>query len=89
MINIEETNKYKIGVSTNPRRRLRDISSYIPFNLKLLAINKVDNPYFFESEILKKYNSKLIKNEWFELGIEDVKWIMITLHNKQVIDERP
>lgn len=31
-INIKGTDKYKIGVSTNIKRRLRDISSYIPLS---------------------------------------------------------
>ena len=87
-INIIDTNKYKIGVSTNPQRRLRDISSYIPFDLKLLSIHYLDNPYTYEQELINKYKDNLIKNEWFEFDINTVKDIMITLHNRQVYESR-
>jgi hypothetical protein len=84
LINIVGTDKCKIGVSTNPKRRLSDISNYIPFELKVLAINKIKNPYVFEQEIINTYKNKLIKNEWFELTDEEKANIMIDLHNKQV-----
>jgi hypothetical protein len=86
LINIEGTKKYKIGVSKNPKRRISDISNYIPFELNILAINKIKNPYHIEEELLTKFNSKLIKNEWFNLEIEDAKYIIIYLHNKQVLE---
>jgi hypothetical protein len=84
LLNVSGTNKYKIGVSKRPKRRLSDISSVIPFDLELLAINEIINPYEFEQEIINKFKSKLIKNEWFELSLDDVIYIMITLHNTQV-----
>lgn len=83
-INIVGTNKYKIGVSTNVKRRLADISSVLPFELNILAINEIKNPFHFEEILHNQFKSKLIKNEWFELNIDDVKYIMITLHNQQV-----
>ena len=84
LIKISNTNKYKIGVSTNPKRRLSDISNYIPFDLEVLALNEINNPYEVEQMLLNKYNDFLIKNEWFEFDILDVKNIMIFLHNTQV-----
>lgn len=87
LIRIKDTNTYKIGVSTNPKRRLRDISSYIPFDLEILALNKVKNVYEFEQEILNEYDSCLIRNEWLSLNNDLAKEIIIRLHNKQVKDE--
>lgn len=83
-INIKGTDKYKIGISTNPKRRLRDISSYIPFELNVLSIHFIKNAFEYEQYFLNKYASNLIKNEWFKFDIATAKEIMITLHNKQV-----
>ena len=84
LINIIGTNKYKIGVTTNPKRRLRDISSMLPYELNVLALNQINNPYVFEQELLDEFDDCLIKNEWFSLSLDKVKYIMITLHNRQV-----
>jgi len=85
-INIKDTNNYKIGVSTSPKKRLSNIASVLPYELNVLAINKVKNPYIIEQELIDKFKDSLIKNEWFELGFNEVKYILITLHNQQVID---
>jgi hypothetical protein len=84
LIRIKDTDKYKIGVSVNPKRRLSDISSMIPFELEILAINLINNPFDFEQGLLNEFKHKLIKNEWFELTKEEAKYIMIVLHNQQV-----
>ena len=87
-IKISGTNKYKIGVSAKPQRRLRDIASYIPFELQCLSVHYVKNPYQYEQAILDKYKKQLIKNEWFEFDIDTAKDIMIELHNRQVYESR-
>jgi hypothetical protein len=84
LIRIQGTNKCKIGVSTNPKRRLSDISSVLPFELDILALNQINNPYVFEQELLDLFKHKAIKNEWFELSLHDMEYIMVTLHNRQV-----
>jgi len=85
-INIDGTDKYKIGVSTNPKRRLRDISSGIPFELNILSIHFIKDVYKYEQSFIDKYKANLIKAEWFHFNIETAKEIMITLHNKEVTD---
>lgn len=87
-LNIVGTNKYKIGVSTNPKRRLRDISSYIPFELKLLSIHKLNTPYEIEQDFINLYSDNLIKNEWFEFDLNTVKKIMISLHNLEYNEQQ-
>ena len=83
LININETNKYKIGVSINIKRRLAAISSVIPFDLNILAINLVSDPYKVEQSIINKHIKSLIKNEWFNLTTSEAKEIIIQLHNIQ------
>lgn len=84
LIKIEGHDKYKIGVSSNPKKRLSNISSYLPFGIHILSINFIKNAYDFEQSLLDKYSNKLIKNEWFNLAIEEAKEIMILLHNTEV-----
>lgn len=84
LVRIRNTQEYKIGVSTNPKRRLRDISSSMPYEIDILAVNKTNDPYVFEQELLDNYEGHLIRNEWFRFDIETAKEIMIRLHNKQV-----
>ena len=84
LINIVGTTHYKIGVSTNPKKRLRDISSAMPYEINVLSLNQINNPYVLEQELLDEFEDYLIKNEWFSLPLEKVKYIMITLHNRQV-----
>lgn len=86
LIKIKGIQYFKIGVSSNPSRRLSDLSSVIPFELELLALNQVDNPYKVESDIIEFYKHKLIKNEWFKLSMIEAREIMILLHNTQVED---
>jgi len=84
LIKIHDTNIYKIGVSTKPKRRLSDIASTIPFDLEILAINEINDPYNFEQSLINEFKSNLIKNEWFNFTINEAKYIMVLLHNQQV-----
>lgn len=88
LLRIVGTDLYKIGVSTNPKRRVSDIASYLPYDLELLAMNQINKPYQLEQGLIDLYQSKRIKNEWFCLSIENAKEIMITLHNRQVDESR-
>ena len=80
----ENTNFYKIGVSSNPKRRICDIDSYLPFNLEILSIHYFKNVYDIEEKISKDLESKKIRREWYNLTIEEAKDIMIDLHNLNV-----
>lgn len=84
LIRIKDSQTYKIGVSTNPKRRLRDIASVIPYDLEVLALNKMRNVYKHEQALLNEYSDCLIRNEWFAFTIDQAKEVMIKLHNKQV-----
>lgn len=80
----ENTNFYKIGVSLNPKRRICDIDSYLPFNLEILSIHYFKNVYDIEEKISKHLEIKKIRREWYNLNIEEAKNIMIDLHNLNV-----
>lgn len=87
-IRMQDSNYYKIGVSTNPEKRLKAIDSYLPVGFEILALNKVTNPFGLENEIIKVYKNQILKNEWFLLNTGQAKEIMINLHNAQVNESR-
>lgn len=86
-IRCENTNFYKLGVSRNPKRRICDIDSYLPFNLEILSIHYFENVYDVEEQFSKKIQYNNIRREWYNLEIEEAKNIMIELHNLNTIKD--
>ena len=56
----------------NINRRLKDISNSMPFNVNLIFSLNVKNTYDLESKLHNMYSEFYIKNEWFELGINEI-----------------
>jgi hypothetical protein len=73
IIRIKNTNYYKIGVSQNYKRRLRDIESSMPFTIELITIKKVKDAYNIETTLHDTFKQKYIKSEWFNLNELDIK----------------
>lgn len=72
IIQLGETNVYKIGVSINPSRRLKELQSKSPIHLRIIY-GKFGHDY----ESIEKYfhwvfRKKRIKGEWFELNQDDI-----------------
>lgn len=86
-IKINNQDVYKIGVSTNVKKRIQDISSNIPFDLEILSIHLFKNVYDIEEEFTTKYKHRNIRKEWYSFTIEEAKDIMIELHNLNVIKD--
>jgi hypothetical protein len=86
-IRCENTNFYKIGVSTNPYNRLQSIDSGNPFELNILSLHKLIDPYGVELELKEKYSNYNCKKEWYSLTIDIAKEIMIYLHNLNVLQD--
>lgn len=68
-------NYYKIGFSTNPKRRLRDICQSLPFYVEILVIKKDMFALSLEKELHKKYKKNTIKNEWYSFNDKEEKEI--------------
>jgi hypothetical protein len=76
-----DTNFYKLGVSKNPKRRICDIDSYLPFDLEILSLHYFENIYDIEKELSEKIKQFNIRREWYFLEINKAKEIMIELYN--------
>lgn len=71
IIKICESNLYKIGVSQNTKRRFKDLSNSMPFNIDVMLNLSVKNAYTLESKVHDVFKHKHIKNEWFSLNLND------------------
>ena len=63
---------YKIGVSQNPKRRIRDIKSHLPFESKVLFLGNFVDVYELEKCIHELFHENKLRNEWFNSYKEDI-----------------
>jgi len=83
-IKSQNDNFYKFGVSSNPKRRLADIDSYMPFNLEILSLHYFKNVYDIEKSFQDKYSMYKTRREWYKFNKDVASEIMIELHNLNV-----
>ena len=69
---LEGSNMYKLGVSSNVKRRIKDIKSPIPFEVTCIYEIKLVDPYDFEEKIHFMYKENFINREWFELSTTQI-----------------
>ena len=79
VLKLKDFDLYKIGVSQNPKRRIRDIKSYFPFDSNLLYLKEFIDVYDFEEAIHFVYNENLLRKEWFYLDKEEAKDLISSL----------
>lgn len=72
---------FKVGVSNNPKRRIRDIKAHSPFDLKPIFIKNYEDVYKLEKMVHNRWNHNRIKGEWFQGYKEDIE-DMIKLLNE-------
>lgn len=72
-------NLYKIGVSRNPKKRLKQLQTGMPHELLIVSVFKSKYAYRIESTLHRGMNSKKINEdfeslmgEWFYLSNADV-----------------
>lgn len=87
LIKIDGQPLYKIGVSRNVKRRIQDISSYLPYDLQILSIHYFKDVYDLEESLSKEYKQFIERKEWYRFTVEQAKEIMIKLHNLNVVIE--
>ncbi len=69
------TGEYKIGRTTDPKHRLQNLYSSLPFKLEYAALIKTNNMAVLEKQLHERFWSKRIRGEWFKLSTEDVDYI--------------
>ena len=67
---------YKIGVTSNLKRRLYDIDSNSPFGVKLIDSFFFKNVYEMEEMIHDNLKGNNVRKEWFKLDSDYLKVII-------------
>jgi len=92
VIHAESTESYKIGISTSPTDRLKQIQANSPASLILLHSKEVSNARDVEIHIHTTYAVKRIHSEWFQLKQEEVQAIIAYIddeHSVQCAETAP
>jgi hypothetical protein len=77
----------KVGYTSNdsPIDRFNHFTTYAPYGGEIVGFFMCDNPLLIEQKIHKKYASKRLKGEWFDITKEDVeREIMIYRSDEEV-----
>jgi hypothetical protein len=74
---------YKIGVSTNIDRRIKQLSTLPPFDLELIFTIQTSDMYGLESKLHERFDHQRQNGEWFILTITDIEWIRSNAANIQ------
>jgi hypothetical protein len=63
---------YKIGISKNPERRLKNLQTGHPYKLKIWELRKTESKKtkLLESVIHKHLDSYRMSGEWFDISLE-------------------
>ena len=73
---------YKIGVSQNVKRRIRDISAILPFEIETVFISDlIEGVYDIEFIIHNRFKINKVRKEWFNLYKEDIDILINILKN--------
>lgn len=75
VLQMEGHDYYKIGRTSNPDRRIRQIRPQMPARLKVVFAHRVSDCHFWESQLHFDYKSKRLNGEWFLLDSLDLQRI--------------
>ena len=64
---------YKIGKTNDTVRRGREIKIQLPERVNLIHSIKTDDPGGIEAYWHRRFDSKLMQGEWFDLNSSDIK----------------
>lgn len=73
---IEGTTICKIGLSRNPKKRLKELRFEVKKDLILLSACWVESMKDAEQELLNRFQHKKIAGEWFNLDSLDIDFII-------------
>jgi len=59
---------YKIGVSSNPLRRIQDLQTASPYSLRLIGFSGFKDPVAAESALHSRFSECHERGEWFDFS---------------------
>lgn len=81
LIQMTGTNIFKIGVTSNLKKRLSRINSVIPFNIDVVLLRRINGAFELEQSIHEKIKHRHVNNEWFK--IDDINEIIKLINGKE------
>lgn len=72
---IKSQHLYKIGITENVAKRLKELATSNPFGLKVIYSFEFENASEIELMLHRKYKTKRIAREWFALTKSDVMFL--------------
>ena len=73
-VGFDGTGLFKIGITRDHQKRLRQFRTANPTFSYILVFN-VDNPSVAEVEVHTKFSDRNFAGEWYKLTGQDLKWI--------------
>lgn len=70
------TDVYKIGISSDPIRRLNSLMQSSPYVLSMVFSLSLEDPYKVEQEVLKRFAVSSLRGEWFRATGEQVSELL-------------
>jgi hypothetical protein len=68
-----DNNRYKIGVTKNLKRRLKNLQTGNSNQIKLIDSFETEYPFRLETMLHNRFNSFHYYNEWYDLDEESIK----------------
>lgn len=66
-----ENSYYKIGISNNPKRRIKELQTGNPSQLKLVETYQSEHAEKIERTLQRRYSYLRKEGEWFDMGISN------------------
>ena len=76
---IKANGLHKIGITSQPRKRLAGFKSTLPCSVEVVICQTVTHHRYVESELHKRFSSKRANGEWFDLVPGDIETIALYL----------
>ncbi len=70
LLQSSESGLYKIGVSKNPVKRIKQLQTGNAEKISMINSYKTDIPFILEKSLKNFYITYHVKGEWFKLSIE-------------------
>lgn len=73
-----ELGPLKIGVSTNPGQRLKDLQTSCPYELEVRGLIETEQPFGVEKRLHEKFEDSQKRGEWYDLSPEQLETLDMT-----------